>query len=76
MCIRNTTWWKENTNADYETLNAFHIKRLSDTLKARGFNDVQYIATSEKGYRANGDRNPHSWSIVDHEGLIKWMLEE
>jgi len=55
----DTTWWKENTMAEYETLNAYHIKKLSEALKKQGFSKVEYIATKDKGYRANGERNPH-----------------
>jgi len=72
----DTTWWKENSMAEYETLNAFHIKRLSKMLQDKGFNKLEYIETSGKGYRANGERNPHSWSIVDPKGLITWMLKD
>jgi hypothetical protein len=69
-------WWKENTGADYENLNAFHIKRLSEFLTNNNFEKVEYIPTQNKGYRANGDRHPHSWSIVDKKELLQWMLEE
>ncbi len=70
------TWWKENMGIDYEQMNAFHLKRLSDFLTSNGFKEVEYITTENKGYRANGARNPHSWSIVDKEELLQWMLEE
>lgn len=70
------TWWKENMGIDYEQMNAFHLKRLSDYLTSQDFKKVEYITTEDKGYRANGERNPHSWSIVDKEDLLQWMLEE
>ncbi|RKS42563.1 hypothetical protein BC962_3230 [Gillisia mitskevichiae] len=68
-------WWKEYMDADYEQLNAFHIKRLSEFLTKNNFN-VEYIPTQNKGFKSNGDRHPHSWSIVDKEELVQWMLEE
>ncbi len=71
----DTLWWKENRKADYEQINAYYIKRLSESLKNLGFNQVEYIATKNKGYRENGKRHPHSWSIVDINGLIKWIME-
>lgn len=67
-------WWKENMGVDYEEMNAFHLKRFSDYLKSRDYS-VEYITTKDKGYRANGARNPHSWSIVDKQGLLEWILE-
>jgi len=71
----DTLWWKKNRMADYDQLNSSHIKKLSKKLKESGFNQVEYIATVNKGYRANGDRHPHSWSIVDKQELIKWITQ-
>lgn len=71
----DTLWWKENRKADYDQMNAYYIKRLSESLKNSGFSQVEYIPTENKGYRANGDRHPHSWSIVDKQDLVKWIME-
>lgn len=69
-------WWKENRKADYKQTNAYYIKNLSESLNKRGFKNVEYIATENKGYRANGDRHPHSWSIIDTDNLMSWMLDK
>lgn len=69
------TWWKENMGIDYEQMNAYQLKRLSELLTAEGFKNVEFITTEDQGYRADGSRNPHSWSIVDQEDLLKWMLD-
>lgn len=71
----DTLWWKENRKADYDQLNAYYLEKLSESLKNAGFSSVEYIPTENKGYRDNGDRHPHSWSIVDKEALIKWITE-
>lgn len=71
----DTLWWKVNRKADYDQMNAFYIKRLYESLQAAGFKQVAYIPTANKGYRANGDRHPHSWSIVDKQELMKWIME-
>lgn len=71
----DTLWWKENRMADYDQMNAYYLKRLSTSLKKSGFSKVEYIPTKNKGYRANGDRHPHSWSIVDKDSLINWIME-
>ncbi|HLO53144.1 MAG TPA: hypothetical protein VK169_02590 [Saprospiraceae bacterium] len=71
----DTLWWKTNRMADYDQMNAFYIKKLHERLKASGFNRIEYIPTLDKGYRANGDRHPHSWSIVDKNELVAWMKE-
>ena len=72
----DTLWWKTNRMVDYKQTNAFYIKEFSESLKANGFENVEYISTSNKGYRANGERHPHSWSIVDKSDLINWILDE
>ena len=69
-------WWRKNMGVEYEQMNAFHIERLSKFLKDQDFKDVEYLATENKGYRSNGERNPHSWSIVNKEDLLEWILEE
>lgn len=69
-------WWKENRKNDYEDLNAFYLKKLSRKLKFEFENkNIELIETENKGYRANGERHPHSWRIVDKKDLIKWMTE-
>jgi hypothetical protein len=70
----DTLWWKKNRMADYEQMNAFYIKKLSESLKIKGFEKVEYISTENKGYRANGERHPHSWAIVDKNDLMNWIL--
>ncbi|MCB4808993.1 hypothetical protein LG651_12110 [Tamlana sp. 62-3] len=67
-------WWKEQRQNNYEDLNAYYLKQLSNILKSefKGI-DVELIETENKGYRANGERHPHSWSIVNPEELVSWM---
>jgi hypothetical protein len=73
----DTLWWKENRQTEYEGTNAYYIEQLtSDLTKKYGIDAVEYIKTQNKGYRSNGERHPHSWSIVDKEGLINWILKE
>lgn len=71
----DTIWWKQNRMADLDQMNAYYLERLSALLKTSGFEQTEYIATENKGYRANGERHPHSWSIVDQKGLIEWIAE-
>ena len=70
----DTLWWKKNRMASYDQTNAFYIEKLSENLKAKGFEQVEYITTQNKGYRANGERHPHSWSIIDKSDFIQWIL--
>lgn len=70
----DTIWWRENRMEDYDQTNAYYIKRLSETLEKSGFDKVEYIPTENMGFRANGERHPHSWSIVDKNDLMNWIL--
>ena len=73
----DTLWWKEERQVEYENMNAYHIAHLAEDLtKLYGENSVNYIQTENKGYRANGERHPHSWAIVDTKYLVEWMLKE
>jgi thioredoxin-related protein len=71
----DTLWWQQNRMADFDQMNAYYLERLSKLLKKSSFKRVEYIATENQGYRANGERHPHSWSIVDKKGLIEWITE-
>lgn len=72
----DTLWWKENRMADYEQLNAFYLKKLAKKLIHENFSKVEYITTENRGYRSNGEKHPHSWSIVQPNDLIDWVLNE
>jgi len=66
-------WQQANRQRTYEDLNAFMLENLYLDLKKSGFTGVEFITTENKGYRVNGGRHPHSWSIVDGKDLVKWM---
>ena len=67
-------WWQQNRQNNYEDMNACYIKSLADELTKKYGEQVEYIATKNKGYRANGQRHPHSWAIVEIADLLKWIL--
>ncbi len=71
----DTTWWKENRGNQANEMNAHWIEKLCNRLDQELPNaKVELIKTQNMGYRANGDRHPHSWSIVDKEELLEWVL--
>lgn len=72
----DTVWWQQNRQNDYEDMNAYFIKQLTDDLAKEFGDNVAYFATEDRGYRANGDRHPHAWSIVEVDDLIRWMTVE
>ncbi|MES2523041.1 MAG: hypothetical protein V4617_10110 [Gemmatimonadota bacterium] len=66
-------WWMENRSADYYGMNALDAVSLIRHLKLLGNSRAELIVTTGKGYRANGARHPHSWSIVDQPDLARWL---
>ncbi|NRA93082.1 MAG: beta-lactamase family protein [Psychroserpens sp.] len=71
----DSLWWKENRQTDFESTNAYTIQQIAKDLKAKNWNQFELIETENKGYRANGNRHPHSWSIVDKRKLMEWIKE-
>ena len=69
----DTLWWKQQRQNEYEDLNAYFIKHLTDDLIEQFGDNVTYLPTENRGYRSNGDRHPHAWSIVDVDELIRWI---
>ena len=68
-------WWKENRNVTPKETNAHSLILLSKALINKGGKQVEMITTENKGYRLNGERHPHSWSIVDTKELFQWMMQ-
>ena len=66
-------WRIENWGADYYTSNVIDQAALILQLQILGNNQAELITTSGKGYRPDGERNPHSWSIVDEPDLADWI---
>jgi len=71
----DSLWWKENRQTDFESTNAYAIQQIASDLKTKNWNKLELIETENKGYRSNGERHPHSWSIVDTRNLIEWIKE-
>lgn len=69
----DTLWWKQVRQTDFESTNAFTIQQTYKAMQEQGWQNVKLFQTKDKGYRSNGDKHPHSWSIVDVNQLIKWI---
>lgn len=69
----DSLWWNENRQTDFESTNAYSIQQIAKDLTTKDWNQLELIETENRGYRANGDRHPHSWSIVDTRNLMEWM---
>lgn len=60
---------------DYFDMNASDLSAMINQLKILGNDKAELITTFNKGYRLDGTRHPHSWSILDSEECIEWIKE-
>lgn len=70
----DTVWWQKHRQQAYVETNGYRLKRLYGKMRELGFEKVTYVTSENRGYRSGGERHPHSWSIVDPEELVSWML--
>jgi hypothetical protein len=67
-------WRVENWNREVHHTNVPDATALINILRLLGNKDAELITTSGAGFRADGSRNPHSWSIVDERELAEWLV--
>ena len=67
-------WWIKERGATYYDINSFDIAGIYNFLLLHGHKDIELIATTGKGFDRNGLRNCHSWTIVDEDYLINWII--
>jgi hypothetical protein len=68
-------WQMEERNRSMYDLNTLDCSLGINSLRLLGNSKAQLVITTGKGYRKlTGKRNPHSWSIMDTEQTIKWLL--
>lgn len=74
-CDPDIDWHLKNRQADFYDLNALDQTAMINELQLRGNRRAEFINALGKGYRPNGMRHPHSWSIVEPEDCIDWILK-
>ncbi len=65
-------WWINNRRKDYYDINAIDNAALINQLKINGNAKAEIIITHNKGFREDGGKHPHSWSIIDEIELLLW----
>jgi hypothetical protein len=68
----DVNWWLENRNTDLYGMNALNQSAMISFLNRLGNKKAEFINSFGKGYRIDGSRHPHSWSIVDPTEFIEW----
>jgi Steryl acetyl hydrolase len=74
-CEPALEWQFKNRNRNYEELNTYQLEKTFNSLLELGCKTIEFIKTENRGIRSNGSIHPHSWSIVEKESLVNWMIE-
>lgn len=67
-------WLLNERHRDLYDWNGTDIVAMINVLKMMGNKDANVVISMGKGVRLNGIRHPHSWSIMDSEDCLNWML--
>ncbi|MET4142218.1 hypothetical protein [Pedobacter sp. UYP1] len=68
-------WAINERNRDYFDMNAASLSAMINFLKLQGNKEAEFIPAIGKGYRLDGTRHPHSWSIVEPQDCIQWITK-
>lgn len=68
-------WALKNRGRDLYDMNAPDHTAMIVELNLQGNNRAKFVNRLGKGYRMDGTRHPHSWSLVDANDCVKWMLQ-
>ncbi|PSK93364.1 hypothetical protein [Taibaiella chishuiensis] len=72
-CDPDILWQLKNRNRDYYHMNAASLSAMINFLTINGNKQAELIPALGKGYRVDGTRHPHSWSIVDAGDCLNWI---
>ncbi|MDD5360782.1 MAG: hypothetical protein PHN88_01515 [Ignavibacteria bacterium] len=71
----DVVWQLKNKSRDFYHMNAADQSAMINFLMLKGNKNAEFVQALGKGYRVDGTRHPHSWSIVDPAGCIEWILK-
>ncbi|MFL9483534.1 hypothetical protein ACI6Q2_12210 [Chitinophagaceae bacterium LWZ2-11] len=69
-------WQLKNRHRDLYDLNCTDLSAMVNFLQMHGNTKVELIVTNDKGFRLDGSRHPHSWSIMDAQQCLNWILKQ
>ena len=68
-------WQLQNRRRSVFDSNYLNASELVNRLLLIGNDSAEFIQSEQKGYRSNGMRHTHAWSIVDEVECIQWIKE-
>lgn len=69
-------WQMQNRHRDYYDMNCVDIAAMINLLQLQGNKSAKLVVTNNKGRRLNGMRHPHSWSIMNSQQCLDWILKQ
>jgi hypothetical protein len=69
-------WQMKNRQRDLYDLNCIDISAMINLLQLQGNKDAEIVVTYDKGVRLDGTKHPHSWSVMDSNDCLKWILKQ
>jgi pimeloyl-ACP methyl ester carboxylesterase len=69
-------WLLQNRRRDLFDTNAAPASAMINRLILNGHESAEMIISEKPGVRSNGQRHPHSWSIVDEVECVFWILDQ
>lgn len=66
-------WYLKVKRRSAYDLNFLNGSELIRRLIVLGNSKAEFIQSNKKGYRSNGQRHPHSWSIIDETECVQWI---
>ena len=69
----DVNWYIQNRLRSLYETNIPDASELVSRLVASGNHRAEFIASTIRGRRSDGQRHPHSWNIVDETDLIDWL---
>jgi hypothetical protein len=73
----DVNWWLKENAEDFTGMNVTECSAMINELNRLGNTKAELIITQNKGYRKpDNSKHPHSWSIVDNDELIEWLLRQ
>lgn len=69
------SWHLKERRSNFYDINPLDQSAMINQLQLMGNEKAEYINALGKGYRLDGRRHPHSWSLVDPEECMEWILD-
>ncbi|MBS1564068.1 MAG: hypothetical protein JST39_06750, partial [Bacteroidetes bacterium] len=72
----DVNWFIKNRRRSLYETNMLQASAFINRLALQGNESADFVSSRIQGRRANGQRHPHSWNIVDEIDLIQWLREQ